>query len=419
MNVLIIGGGGREHALSQVISKSNKLTKLFAIPGNPGIAKFAKCVDINPLNNQEILKFSLEKNINLVIPGSEVYLENGITDTFSETDILVFGPTKAATQIESSKKFAKELMKKYNIPTANYEIFNNFDKAKNYVLSNSIPTVIKYDGLAFGKGVVVANSVDEAIDALKVMLLDKKYGDGNVIIEEFLDGEEFSLMTFVHDELMIPMPIAQDYKRLSDNDLGPNTGGMGVYSPVPIIDKSSIEFSINEILKKTVEALYSEKIVFTGFLYGGLILTKEGPKVIEFNARFGDPEAEVILPKLESDILLIVMNLFDNIMTEVKWSNKFHLGVVMASNGYPSKYLTKFPINGIDDTSGIVFQMGTILEDDILKTNGGRVLLVTGEGMTLKDAQERAYNNILKIKCENLIYRKDIGNKSLRGRKDG
>lgn len=416
MNVLIIGGGGREHALSEVISKSNILTNLFAIPGNPGIAKYAKCIKINPLNNEEILKFSLDNNINLVIPGSEVYLENGITDIFSETDILVFGPTKKAAQIETSKKFAKDLMKKYDIPTASYEIFSDYEKARNYVLSNSIPTVIKYDGLAFGKGVVVATTIEEAIEALKIMLLDKKYGDGNVIIEEFLDGEEFSLMTFVHDKLMIPMPIAQDYKRLGDNDLGPNTGGMGVYSPVPIIDKTSIEFSIKNIMGKTIEAFNSENIVFTGFLYGGLILTKEGPKVIEFNARFGDPEAEVILPQLESDILMIIMNLFENKMTKVNWSNKYHLGVVMASDGYPLKYQTKFPISGITDD---VYHMGTIIEDNTLKTNGGRVLLVTGIGTTLKEAQEKAYDNVSRIKCDNLIYRKDIGNKSLRGRKYG
>lgn len=411
MNVLIIGGGGREHALSQVISKSELLNNLYAIPGNPGIAQLAKCINIDPLNNEDILKFALENNIDLVIPGSEVYLENGLTDFFDDTDILVFGPSKQAAQIESSKKFAKDIMKKYDIPTASYRIFNNYNDAIEFISSSSIPIVIKYDGLAFGKGVVVAFSFEEAKEALKTMLLEKKYGNNNVIIEEFLEGEEFSLMAFVHNNLLIPMPIAQDYKRLKENDKGPNTGGMGAYSPVPVIDKDSVSYSVNHIMKKTVEAFISEGIKYTGFLYGGLIATKEGPKVIEFNARFGDPEAEVILPKLETDILLIIINLVNNKLIDVQWDSKYHLGVVMASNGYPLKYNIKYPITDIDQCSDIVYHMGTIIEDNVLKTNGGRVLLVTGKGDTLKEAKDCTYNNIKKIRCENLVYRKDIGEK--------
>lgn len=412
MNVLILGSGGREHALAHAVSKSNLLTNLVCIPGNPGMEDIAKCIDIDPFNNELIKEFCAKEDIDLIIPGSESFLENGITDTFKDTKVLVFGPTKQAALIESSKEYAKNLMKKYNIPTAKYEVFNDCEKAKAYVIKQGVPIVIKYDGLAAGKGVVVCTHLEEAFDTLKDMLQDKTFGESSVVIEEYLEGPEFSFMTFVHNGIVVPMPIAQDHKRLLENDQGPNTGGMGIYSGVPIISKDVIDHSYTEIMQKTVDAMISENNSFTGFLYGGLMLTKEGPKVIEFNCRFGDPETEVILPKLESDILEIIIELYEGNKPEVKWSDDFVVGVVMASKGYPKSYEKGFSIEGLHEN---LYHMGTKKEGNIIKTNGGRVLLVLGRGETLETAQKNAYNNVKKIKCSNLIYRKDIGYKSLKG----
>ncbi len=305
-------------------------------------------------------------------------------------------------------------MKKYDIPTAEYQIFDNYNEAIKYLDKKEIPIVIKYDGLAAGKGVVVATTKDEAVNALKIMLEDKKYGNGSVIIEEFLEGEEFSLMAFVHDEIVIPMPIAQDHKRLLDNDLGPNTGGMGVYSPVPIISKESVDYAVLNVMKKAAKGLVKEKYNFTGFLYGGLIQTIDGPKVIEFNARFGDPEAEVILPKLKTDFLEIINNLLHSTVKEIVWDNDYYLGVVLASKGYPNKYSINHKISGINKTDSPLFHMGTKMIDKELFTNGGRVLLVTGKGKTIEEAKENAYINVKNIECENLIYRTDIGAKSVK-----
>lgn len=414
MNVLVLGSGGREHALCHAIHKSNKLNKLYAIPGNPGIAKFAVCIDLNPMDNNLIKEFVIQNSIDLIIPGSEVYLENGITDVFKNTTTKVFGPNKKAAQIESSKEFAKDLMKKYNIPTATYEVFDNYNDAKEHILNNKIPTVIKYDGLAGGKGVVVAMSTIEALEALKLMLLDKKYGNSNVIIEEYLEGPEFSLMCFVHNDLIIPMPIAQDHKRLLEDDKGPNTGGMGIYSSVPIIQDHIIKNAMDKVMIPTVQAMVKENAPFTGFLYGGLMNTTDGPKVIEFNARFGDPETEVILPKLKTDILEIIENLFENKITEINWSNDYYVGVVMASKGYPLSYEKGHSITGLELVEDLVFHMGTKQTKNGLVTNGGRVLLVTGKGASLEEAQIKAYQNVSKINCDNLIFRKDIGNQSIK-----
>lgn len=414
MNVLVLGSGGREHALCEVISKSEKLDNLYAMPGNPGIATIANCVDTDPFDNEKIIEFSKIYNIDLIIPGSEVYLENGIVDAFVHSTTQVFGPSKKAAQIESSKKFAKDLMSKYHIPTAKHTVFKEYEAAKQFVCTNQLPLVIKYDGLAGGKGVVVATTMDEAMDALKIMLFDKKYGNGNVIIEECLEGPEFSLMCFVHNETIIPMPIAQDHKRLRDGDKGPNTGGMGIYSNVPLIDNGVIDQAFESIMKPIARAMVLEECPFTGFLYGGLMLTKDGPKVIEFNARFGDPEAEVILPKLESDILNIIMDLLSNKPTVIRWSNNYHVGVVLASNGYPNSYKKGYEIKGIENTSSVVYHMGTKTMNNKLLTNGGRVLLVTGIGKTLEEAIKEAYLNVQIIQCENLNYRKDIGSKSVK-----
>lgn len=414
MKVLVLGSGGREHALCYVINKSTKLTKLYAIPGNPGIKNIASCYDLDPMDNDVIRKFVTKEKIDLIIPGSEVYLENGITDTFKDTTVKVFGPTKKAAQIESSKEYAKDLMRQYNIPTAKYEVFNDFDLAKEYIKNNGVPTVIKYDGLAGGKGVVVAMTEEEAIDALYLMLKEKKYGNSNVIIEEYLEGPEFSLMCFVNNNTVIPMPIAQDHKRLLNDDLGPNTGGMGIYSSVPLIPKEIVDQAFTSIMIPTVQAMVCEGNPFTGFLYGGLMYTKDGPKVIEFNARFGDPETEVILPKLESDFLEIIESVLEEKSLMIRWTNDFYVGVVMASKGYPNTYSKGYQIDGLDNVNDIVFHMGTKEENGVIKTNGGRVLLVTGHDTNLEGAIDNAYRNVSKIKCENLMYRTDIGNKSLK-----
>lgn len=413
MNVLVIGSGGREHALCHAVKKSTQLHNLYAIPGNPGIASLATCIDINPMDNQAIKEFALDKQIDLIIPGSEVYLENGISNIFKGTDILVFGPTKEAAQIESSKRFAKDLMKKYSIPTATYEVFHTYDQAMEYIISQGTPIVIKYDGLAGGKGVVVAMTMEEAKEALQIMLKERRYGNNGVVIEEYLTGPEFSLMCFVHHNQIIPMPIAQDHKRLYNFDQGPNTGGMGIYSGVPIIPQTIVDQAMDTIMKPIAQALVQEGTPFTGFLYGGLMLTQKGPKVIEFNARFGDPEAEVILPKLQTDIISIMTNIMNHQPIEVQWSYDYYVGVVLASEGYPLSYQTGFEIQGLDTITDLVFHMGTTITNNQLVTNGGRVLLVTGHAKTLPEAIHNAYQNVQKINCNQFIYRTDIGTKSL------
>lgn len=415
MNVLVIGSGGREHAIVKAISKSPICKNLCVIPGNPGMDTLAKCIQIDPMNNELIKEFCAKEKIDLIIPGSEVYLENGIKDIFQDTNIMVFGPTKNAARIESSKEYAKELMKKHNIPTAAYEVFDDYQKAVEYVTNIDTPIVLKYDGLAGGKGVVVCMTLQEAYNTLDLMLQQKIYGNSKVVVEEYLEGYEFSLMTFVHNGTIITMPIAQDHKRLLENDKGPNTGGMGIYSSVPIIPQRVIDEARQSIMQKTVDALIEDNNSFTGFLYGGLMLTKDGPKVIEFNARFGDPEAEVILPKLESDLLMIIVNLLNGKAMTPIWSDDYYLGVVMASCGYPQTYNKGYDITGIDEINDYVYHMGTKIEKNKIKTNGGRVLLVLGKGPTLEAAKKHAYSNVDKIKCKNLIYRKDIGHKALKG----
>lgn len=416
MNILILGSGGREHALAAAISKSKHTNNLVVIPGNPGMSTIAKCVDIDPFDNDKIREFCGKQKIDLIIPGSEAFLDNGIADAFSKTNIKVFGPTKKAAMIESSKQFAKDLMKKYNIPTAKYEVFKEYDKALDYLNNVGVPIVIKYDGLAAGKGVVVTHDLEEAINTIDIMLNQKIYGNNPIVIEEFLEGPEFSFMTFVHNGTVIPMPISQDHKRLLENDLGPNTGGMGIYSSVPIISEKTIEYAYNNIMQKTVDAMITEGATFTGFLYGGLMDTVEGPKVIEFNARFGDPETEVILPKLQTDIIDIILSLYNEEYIEVSWDDTYYLGVVMASKGYPKSYEKGYEINGLESIKDMVYHMGTKEIDGKIVTNGGRVLLVLGKGKTLENAYKDAYKNVDAIECSNLVYRTDIGHKALKGK---
>ena len=408
--VLVIGGGGREHAIVHALSRSPQVNKIYAAPGNAGIAQLAECVALKETQIDELIAFACEKEIDLTVVGPEAALAVGVVDAFRAAGLKIFGPTKAATQIESSKEFAKDLMKKYSIPTAAYEVFDNYETALEYVKKGTFPTVLKYDGLAAGKGVVIPETLEEADEALRDMLLNDKFGHGRVVIEEFMTGPEFSFMCFVSDEKVYPMEVAQDHKRAFDGDKGPNTGGMGAYSPLPFITTEDIDWAYDHIMCATANALIAEGCSFRGVLYGGLMKTPNGIKVIEFNARFGDPETEVVLPRLESDIYDIFCAVADGEeMDEIKWNDKASIGIVLASKGYPEAYDKGFVIEGLDQVEGIVYHMGTALKDGKYVTNGGRVLFVTVMADTFAEAQAKANAEVAKIQCDNLFHRSDIG----------
>ncbi|WP_338787766.1 phosphoribosylamine--glycine ligase [Metabacillus sp. FJAT-53654] len=418
MKVLIIGQGGREHALVWKAAQSNLVEEVFVAPGNDGMDELATRVSISESDNHGLLEFAKEKNIDLTIVGPEVPLLNGVVNDFEAAGLKVFGPRKEAALIEGSKNFAKEIMFKYNIPTADYQTFTDLEEAKAYVKEKGAPIVIKADGLAAGKGVTVAETIDVAIDSLTEMLEDGKFGDASssVVVEEFLAGEEFSLMAFVKGEKVYPMVIAQDHKRAYDNDEGPNTGGMGAYSPVPQISEQVVNTAVETILKPAAKALVSEGRSFTGILYAGLILTTDGPKVIEFNARFGDPETQVVLPRLESDLVESLLAILDDKPVELVWTSKAVLGVVLASKGYPNEYEKGQAIGQLTEkhVEAVIFHAGTKKVEDQFVNNGGRVLVVSGYGDTISEAQENAYELVEKIAVPALFYRKDIGNKAIK-----
>lgn len=418
MKVLIIGQGGREHALVWKAAQSNLVEEVFVAPGNDGMDELATRVSISESDNHGLLEFAKEKNIDLTIVGPEVPLLNGVVNDFEAAGLKVFGPRKEAALIEGSKNFAKEIMFKYNIPTADYQTFTDLEEAKAYVKEKGAPIVIKADGLAAGKGVTVAETIDVAIDSLTEMLEDGKFGDASssVVVEEFLAGEEFSLMAFVKGEKVYPMVIAQDHKRAYDNDEGPNTGGMGAYSPVPQISEQVVNTAVETILKPAAKALVSEGRSFTGILYAGLILTTDGPKVIEFNARFGDPETQVVLPRLESDLVESLLAILDDKPVELVWTSKAVLGVVLASKGYPNEYEKGKAIGQLTEKhdEAVIFHAGTKKVEDQFVNNGGRVLVVSGYGDTISEAQENAYELVEKIAVPALFYRKDIGNKAIK-----
>lgn len=417
MNVLVIGKGGREHALVWKFANSPSVAKVFAAPGNPGMSEQAVCVPIKENDIDELVDFAKSNEIGLTFVGPEVPLLEGIVDRFTEEGIVIFGPSKAAAQIEGSKSFAKDLMKKYGIPTAASETFTSYDGALAYVREKGAPIVLKADGLAAGKGVIVATTLKEAEEGLYELMVDKRFGEASerVVIEDFLEGEEFSLMSFVHDEIVLPMEIAQDHKRAYDGDEGPNTGGMGAYSPVPQIPNEAVQKAIQEIVLPTVSAMKQEGTPFTGILYAGLILTKEGPKVIEFNARFGDPETQVILPRLKNDLADLLISLLDGNKPELLWSEESVLGVVLASKGYPVSSSEPSVIAGLENmlSETNVFHAGTKVSEDTLQTDGGRVLLVASKGKSLGEAQKQVYDEMKKITCEGSFYRKDIGFKAI------
>ena len=407
--VLVTGGGGRCHAIVDALSRSPQVEKIYSAPGNAGIARQAECVPIAVSDIDSLLAFAREKEIDLTVVGPEGPLAAGIVDRFREEGLRIFGPTKSASRIESSKEFAKDLMSRHGIPTASYRTFSDFDEALAYIKAGPVPVVIKYDGLAAGKGVVVALTYSEAEDALRDMLLDECFGQGRVVIEEFLDGPEFSFMCIVSGEKVYPLAIAQDHKRAFDGDKGPNTGGMGAYSPVPFIGEDVRQEALDKIICPVAKGMVKEGVPFLGVLYGGLILTKDGPKVIEFNARFGDPETEVVLPRLKSDIYSLFDAAIDGKDFETEWSDKSMLGIVLASKGYPGSYEKGAEITGLDKINGIAYHMGTTEKEGKLITAGGRVLMVVAEGETLAEARDAAIRDIAKISCPALFHRSDIG----------
>ncbi|MDM5153107.1 phosphoribosylamine--glycine ligase [Bacillus sp. DX1.1] len=412
MNVLVIGRGGREHALAWKFAQSEQVETVYVAPGNEGMKDVATPVAIDENDFDALVAFAKENHIGLTFVGPEIPLMNGIVDRFEEEGLRVFGPNKAAAVIEGSKAFTKELMEKYEIPTAAYETFTNYEEAVAYIEKVGAPIVIKADGLAAGKGVTVAMTLEEALQAVKEMLQDVKFGDASkkVVIEEFLDGQEFSLMAFVNGTTVYPMVIAQDHKRAFDGDKGPNTGGMGAYSPVPQIPGAAVKQAIETILYPTAEAMIQEGRSFTGILYAGLILTNEGPKVIEFNARFGDPETEVVLPRLESDLVDVCNGVLDGEDLTLGWSEEAVIGVVLASKGYPEAYEKGAVIGGLDTLEdAIVFHAGTAVKEGEFVTNGGRVLFVACKAKDLQEAKATVYKEITKIESDGLFYRSDIG----------
>ena len=414
MKVLVVGSGGRCHAIVERLSKSPQVDKIFCAPGNAGIAALAECVAIKETEVEKLKAFAIDNNVELTVVGPEVALEAGIANSFKDSGLRIFGPTREAARIETSKQFAKDLMHKYGVPTAAYATFEDFDAAMEYVKAGSLPTVLKYDGLAAGKGVVIAETMEEAEAALRDMLQDEKFGKGKVVVEEYLEGPEFSLLCFVNGKDVYPMPVAQDHKRAYDGDKGPNTGGMGAYTELPFITEEDLAYAMDKIMRPTATAMVEEGCPFCGVLYGGLMKTKSGIKVIEFNARFGDPETEVILPRMTSDICQVFCDVADGKQPTIEWNAMATLGIVLASKGYPGSYEKGYAIEGTEEVDGSIYHMGTALKDGKYVTSGGRVMIVVCEAPSLREAQQKAAQEVAKIKCENLFHRTDIGDKAFK-----
>lgn len=418
MKLLVIGSGGREHAICRKLLEDPQVDAVFCAKGNPGMQKDGvQLVDIAEDNHPALIQFVKENQIDWTFVGPEIPLLNGIVDDFQAAGLKIFGPNQQAAMIEGSKDFAKQLMRDYHIPTAKYQTFSDFEAAKSYVLENGAPIVIKADGLAAGKGVVVAMTEQEALEALEDMLLDHKFGasSAKVVVEEFLAGEEFSLLSFVRENEVYPMVIAQDHKRIFDGDKGPNTGGMGAYSPVPQIPESMVQTAIKEIVQKAADGMVDRKTPFTGILYAGLIATKEGPKVIEFNARFGDPETQVVLPRLKTSLAQIIDDLLNNRQPDITWYDFATLGVVVAAPGYPADYEKNIVLPEMQNTEEqTVYYAGVTAKKEQLVSSGGRVFLVTSQGTNLADAQQKAYAYLNQYDLSQFFYRKDIGFKALK-----
>nr|WP_204343373.1 phosphoribosylamine--glycine ligase [Paenibacillus elgii] len=415
---MVVGGGGREHAICWALKKSPKVTELYCAPGNGGIASVAECVPIQVNQFEEIAQFAIDHTIDLVVIGPDDPLSEGIVDHLEAKGLTVFGPRQNAAIIEGSKVFTKQLLRKYNIPTAAYESFERYEDAVAYLRQQQAPIVIKADGLAAGKGVVVAQTLDEAEKALHDIMVAKVFGEsGNqVVIEEFLTGQEMSILSFVDGETVCPMVPAQDHKAVYDNDKGPNTGGMGTYSPLPHIPQAVIDESIETIIKPTAKAMVAEGRPFRGVLFAGLMLTPNGPKTIEFNARFGDPETQVVLPRLKTDLLDIFLASVNGRLDqmEIEWSEEAAVCVILASEGYPASYPKGLPIEGLEDVQeSIVFHAGTAVKEGAIVTNGGRVLGVTALGRDIAEARAKAYADADCIRFQGKHNRTDIAKKAL------
>ncbi len=412
MNILVIGKGGREHALCHQFAVSPSVSKVYAAPGNDGMASDAELVGIRETDFAALADFAENRDIAFTFVGPEQPLSEGIVDYFEERGLKIFGPNKAAARIEGSKAFAKELMKKYGIPTAAYESFSETQSAIAYIKQQGAPIVIKADGLAAGKGVVVAQTEQEAIDAVMDMLDGQKFGisGSTVVIEEFLEGEEFSFMSFVQDGNIYPMVISQDHKRAFDGDQGPNTGGMGAYSPVPQIPQAAVDETFASIVRPAVEAMKEEGSPFNGILYAGIIQTATGPKVIEFNARFGDPETQVVLPRLKTDLGSFISSILDGAQPKLEWDERPVLGVVIAAKGYPGTTEKGAALPDIGRLDGVsVTHAGTEQAAGGFTANGGRVVFVSASGDTLAEAQEAVYNQLGRFEWDGFFYRSDIG----------
>ena len=417
MKVLVIGGGGREHAIIWKLAQSKNVSKIYCAPGNGGIADLAECVPIDVMDFEKLTKFAKENNIDLTVVAPDDPLAAGAVDAFEANGLRAFGPNKAAAIIEGSKSFSKDLMKKYNIPTADYEVFENSTDAINYIKANNkFPVVVKADGLALGKGVIIAKTFEEAENAVHDILDDKIFGSAGakVVVEDFLTGPEISVLAFTDGKTMKPMVSAQDHKRAFDNDEGPNTGGMGTFSPSRVYTDEVAEECMEKIFIPTMNAMNAENRTFKGVLYFGLMKTVDGVKVIEYNCRFGDPETQVVLPRLKSDLCEIFNAVIDQRLDEIdiEWNDDACVCVVMASGGYPKNYEKGYKIDGIkqaESLGALVFHAGTKRSDNDILTNGGRVLGVTALGDNLEDAIQKAYKNVDLVNFENAHFRKDIG----------
>lgn len=421
MKILVIGGGGREHTLAWALAKGKGVERMYAIPGNPGMAAIAECSgDISITDNAALVAFAKEKQIDLTVVGPEVPLANGVVDAFAAAGLKAFGPTKAAAELEGSKAFSKNLMKKYNIPTAKYEVFTDAAAARAYVKAQGAPIVIKADGLAAGKGVIVAAALEQALDAIDSIMCGDAFGSAGsrVVIEECLVGEEASLLAFTDGKTVVPMISSQDHKRAFDHDEGPNTGGMGTYAPAPVVTQEILRQVQKEILEPVVAAMAKEGRAYVGCLYAGLMITADGPKVIEFNARFGDPETQVVLPLLSGDLPEIMLACIEGRLqgVPVGWKDEAAACVVMAAGGYPASYKKGDLITGIDDAEqggAMVFHAGTAKTAEGIVTNGGRVLGVVATAKDIKTAVGRAYEAVDKIQFANCHYRHDIAHHAI------
>lgn len=421
MRILVIGGGGREHALAWKLSESKGVERIFAIPGNPGMASIARCVDsISIADNEALVRFAKKNGVDLTVVGPELPLTGGVVDAFQAAGLKAFGPKRAAAEIEGSKAFSKDLMKKYGIPTAKYEVFTDAEAARAYVKAEGAPIVVKADGLAAGKGVIVALTLDEALSAVDSIMCGQTFGGAGsrVVIEECLIGEEASLLAFTDGKTIVPMISSQDHKRAFDRDEGPNTGGMGTYAPAPVVTEEILARARAEILEPTIAAMRSEGRTYVGCLYAGLMITAEGPKVIEFNARFGDPETQVVLPLLDGDLAEIMLACVDGRLADVavKWKDAAAVCVVMAAGGYPAAYQKGDVISGMEEAEkggAVVFHAGTAKTAAGVVTNGGRVLGVTAAAADIRRAVDAAYDAVGKISFDRCFYRRDIARRAI------